>query len=61
MALITLMLDTGLRVSEVANLKVGNLKMSARKGAVTVRGGKGNKLRKVPLNVDARKALQAYL
>ena len=28
---------------------------------MTVRGGKGNKFRQVPLNVDARKAIQAYL
>jgi len=28
---------------------------------VTVRGGKGNKFRQVRLNVDGRKAIQAYL
>jgi len=50
-----------LRVSEVANLKVGDVRISPRKGSVTVRGGKGSKFRTVPLNVDARKAIQAYL
>ena len=60
-ALITLMLHTGLRVSEVANLKVADVKMSERKGTVTVRGGKGGKFRTVPLNADARKAVQTYL
>jgi integrase/recombinase XerC len=43
-ALITLMLHTGLRVSEVSNLKVGDIRISARKGSVRVRGGKGEKL-----------------
>ena len=61
LALITLMLHAGLRVSEVANLKVGDVRISQRKGSVTVRGGKGNKFRQVPLNVHARKAIQAYL
>ena len=60
-ALITLMLHTGLRVSEVSNLRVGDIRMSARKGLVRVRGGKGEKFRTVPLNMDARKAAQAYL
>ena len=60
-ALITLMLHTGLRVSEVANLKVGDARISPRKGSVMVRGGEGNKFRQVPLNADARKAIQAYL
>jgi site-specific recombinase XerD len=59
-ALITLMLNTGLRVSEVSELEIRHIEMSPRKGSVTVRG-KGTKLRTVPLNVDARKALQAYL
>ena len=60
-ALITLMLHTGLRVSEVSNLRVGDIRMSARKGLGRVRGGKGEKFRTVPLNMDARKAAQAYL
>jgi len=60
-ALITLMLHTGLRVSEVAKLRVGDVSISPRKGSLTVRGGKGGKYRQVPLNMDARKALEAYL
>jgi integrase/recombinase XerC len=59
-ALITLMLNTGLRVSEVSELEIRHIEMSPRKGSVTVRG-KGTKFRTVPLNVDTRKALQAYL
>ncbi|MGD8969424.1 MAG: tyrosine-type recombinase/integrase [Anaerolineae bacterium] len=60
-ALITLMLNTGLRVSEVSGLRVDDVTMSPRKGSVLVRGGKGEKFRTVPLNVDVRKALRAYL
>jgi site-specific recombinase XerD len=60
-ALITLMFNTGLRVSEVSKLRLDDVEMSPRKGSVTVRGGKGSKFRRVPLNVDTRKAIQAYL
>ena len=60
-ALITLMINTGLRVSEVSNLQVSDVVITPRKGSVTVRGGKGEKFRSVPLNVDARTAIQAYL
>jgi len=60
-ALITLMLNTGLRVSEVSNLKMSDVEISPRKGSVMVRGGKGEKFRSVPLNVDARKAIRDYL
>jgi integrase/recombinase XerC len=60
-ALITLMLDTGLRVSEVSKLRVDDPRISHRKGSLTVRRGKGEKFRSVPLNVDTRKAIQDYL
>jgi len=60
-ALVTLMLHTGLRVSEVAALRMADVEFSPRKGTLSVRGGKGGKYRTVPLNADARKALGAYL
>jgi len=60
-ALITMMLNTGLRVSEVSQLTMDDIQISSRKGSVSVRGGKGEKFRRVPLNVDTRKALRAYL
>ena len=60
-ALITLMISTGLRVSEVANLKLTDVEISPRKGSVTVRSGKGQKFRRVPLNVVARRTIQVYL
>jgi len=60
-ALIALMLHTGLRCAEVCSLKMGDLDLAERKGKVTVRCGEGERWREVPLNSDARKALAAYL
>jgi len=60
-ALITLMLHTGLRVSEVSALRIGDISISPRKGEIIVRGGKGEKFRTLPLNSKARNALKAYL
>jgi len=56
-----LMLNTGLRVKEVVNLRLKDVLISERKGRVIVRQGKGGKWREVPLNAPARKALQDYL
>jgi site-specific recombinase XerD len=53
--------NTGLRVSELCALRLGDLTLSERKGQLVVRAGKGGKYRVVPLNLDARKALSAYL
>jgi len=60
MAMVTLLLHTGLRVSELAALKLSDVEISARKGILTV-AGKGNKQRQIPLNNDARKALRRWL
>jgi site-specific recombinase XerD len=60
-ALITLMLNTGLRVSEVSALTVNDIEISPRKGSLTVRVGKGEKYHRVPLTIDTRKALEAHL
>lgn len=59
-ALITLMLNTGLRVGEVCRLRREDIEMSARKGHLMVRG-KGTRFRTEPLNAEARKALREYL
>ena len=37
------------------------METSERKGSLTVRSGKGSKFRVLPLNVDARQAITAYL
>jgi len=60
MAIAVLLLHTGLRISELVGLRLSDVEMSERKGSLNVRG-KGNKQRKVPLNVDVRKALRQWL
>jgi len=60
-AVVTLLLFTGLRIAELAALDLGDVAVSARKGLVTVRRGKGDRFRQVPLNTDARTALDAWL
>lgn len=59
-AIIQLLRHTGLRVGELCSLQLSDIKMSERKGKVIVRSGKGRKYREVPLNLDARRELQAY-
>lgn len=60
-ALVNLLLYTGLRVSEAAQLRCGDLEILDRSGNVTVRSGKGRKYRRIHLHKLARKALSAYL
>jgi len=60
-SLILFLLHTGLRLSEVVALELSDAQISDRKGSALVRHGKGNKERNVPLNAEARKALQEWL
>lgn len=60
-AVITLLLHTGLRVSEAANLRLADLLLSERKAALTVQAGKGGKQRQVPINSEARRLLEEWL
>jgi integrase/recombinase XerC len=59
-SLVLFLLHTGLRLSEVVSLQMEDLSLSDRKGSVLVRQGKGEKQRSVPLNSEARKALQEW-
>ncbi len=61
LAIVGLMLHAGLRVSEVCALNRRDLVLRPRSGTVTVRYGKGNKQRIVPLNVTIRRILADYL
>ncbi len=56
-AIVLLMIDTGLRVSEVAGLRLGDLRPD---GALKVRG-KGSRERIVPVGSTARQAIVRYL
>jgi integrase/recombinase XerC len=60
-AAVALMLHAGLRVAEVARLTRQDVTIKARSGKVIVRHGKGGKYREVPLNADARQAVESWL
>jgi len=60
-ALITLLLHTGLRISEAVSLKKDDVVIKERSGWVVVRSGKGGKYREVPLNITVRRVLSEYL
>ncbi len=60
-ALVMLLLQAGLQVSEACNLTLSDLAIGERKGSVVVREGKGLKQRTVPLNSEARRALSEWL
>jgi site-specific recombinase XerD len=60
-AIFSVMLYTGCRVSDMANLELPDLLLGERSGTVVFRFGKGGKQRSVPLPLPARRALQAYL
>lgn len=53
-AIVQILLNTGLRVSELCSLKWCDIMVSERKGKLTVNAGKGCKYREIPLNKDAR-------
>lgn len=56
-AIVKLLLNTGLRVSELCALVWSDVTLSPKKGKLVVRSGKGGKRREIPLNPDARAAL----
>jgi site-specific recombinase XerD len=61
LAVLQLLLQTGVRVSELAALSVGDLTLHKSSGEVRIRGDKGYVERLLPLNTSARRALSEYL
>jgi integrase/recombinase XerD len=61
LAIVLTLRHTGIRVSELSSLTLGDVDISERKGTLTVRSGKGGKFRVLPLNVDARRTIASYL
>ena len=57
-AIISVFVDTGLRLSELAGMRLSELDPNLQQVRVM---GKGSKLRVVPINGEARKALKTYL
>jgi len=60
-AIALLLFHTAVRIGECAALNIGDVRLSARKGKVIVRAGKGDAYREIPLNAEARRAVQAWL
>jgi len=61
LAIIQTLLGTGLRISELAALRVSDVEISDRKGCLHVREGKGSKARDIPLDNKTRQTLSNYL
>jgi len=59
-AIATVFFYTGLRLSELAALEVADLSISARRGRLRVRSGKGDAYREVPLNSACRIAIDEW-
>ncbi|MBH8603662.1 tyrosine-type recombinase/integrase [Thermoactinomyces sp. CICC 10522] len=60
-AIVYTLLYTGLRVSELVALNIDDVKLGERSGSVTVRNGKGQVARTVPLPAEARHHIRQYL
>jgi integrase/recombinase XerC len=60
-AIILVLLNTGLRVSELCALTTADLTLKPRSGQLIVRRGKGMKYREIPLNATVREALATWL
>lgn len=59
-AIVTVLVHTGLRVSELCALTTEDVVLRERSGTLVVRSGKGNKRREIPLNATARNALKEW-
>jgi site-specific recombinase XerD len=60
-AIVQVLLQTGMRLDECSQLTIDDIELGERSGRVTIRQGKGNKARVVPLNASARQALAEYI
>ena len=60
-AIVQVLLQTGIRLSECAALTFEDITFGERGGLLRVRAGKGNKARSIPLNASAREAIAVYV
>ena len=60
-AIAKMLFYSGLRIGELTKLDVEDVPISARKGKVIVRSGKGDAYREVALNAEVREALERWL
>jgi integrase/recombinase XerC len=61
LAIATMLLHTGMRVSELCNLRVSDISISTHSNMIAVREGKGTKRRNIPLNSTVIRVLKDYL
>ena len=61
LAIINLLLHTGIRVSELCSLREDDLIIEGRRAMIRISKGKGNKMRYVPLNSTALKSLVSHV
>lgn len=60
-AIALLLFYTAIRLGECTALNLEDVRVSARKGVLIIRSGKGDTYREVPLNAEVREALQIWL
>ena len=60
-AIAKMLFYAGLRLGELVDLNVEDVPISARKGKVIVRSGKGDAYREIALNAEVREALERWL
>jgi site-specific recombinase XerD len=60
-AIIQVMLQTGIRVGELAKLRLTDVQLSRNKGLLRIRGQGATRRREIPLNSSARRAVGDYL
>ena len=60
-AIVQLLINTGIRLNELVHLDREDIQITERKGSITIRYGKGNKERKIPLSPETRRAILKYL
>lgn len=56
-----LLFYTAVRLGECAALNLDDVRVSARKGVLIIRSGKGDTYREIPLNTEVREALRLWL
>ncbi|GAC1347877.1 MAG: tyrosine recombinase XerC [Ktedonobacteraceae bacterium] len=60
-AIVQLLFYTAIRLGECVALNLDDVRVSARRGVIIIRSGKGDTYREVPLNAEVREALKVWL
>lgn len=60
-AIVQMLLQAGIRVGELCNLRLSDLELSEEGGVLTIRSARGGERRRIPLNDSVRRAISAYL